>query len=1041
MAGAPSSPSLDLNDRMDLRAKSALGLFLLLSVGMGMESCSGGGGGGGLSPSGSGSFAIVSCSLGCAGAGGGASQFSCGITNVYINQEIRITFNGPVDLASVNNNSFQLIDTNSGKTPPGTFQLDPADPSVLIYRPLLTVNSSGNPIFGLTLGETYKFKIPGADLDPLGPYVTDTGGKPNRTRLLCTLFADPALGLFDAKPGSPQATLEILRVDASGNVILDPMTGNPMLFPANGAIDVYRFTKVTIGFDDVMNPATLANPVTNQSSTITILVDPDGDPSTTADQIALSGTFTLTVNQSLLTTTVVFTPNDGLPSAGSGSLRKIVVNLGAAIVDLGGNALIGPRSAVFTPEVIEFSTLDISESFDDSMLEDTLRSASDWGSGFLDTGPGGGSGRLGDLVVPKGTTVTLNTDSEDFSAQEFSDPSIFNIRNVVDVGNPATFKVDGGIFEFGRILVLSGGSIRIVGSNPARLYARGEAVIQGSVDIQGRDALAQDPTEFLGGAGAQSGAGGGAGGSGGARPEGENFILVGGTNNPFDPGPTNPLNPAEYVVFNGADGGGIPFPSTLNETSRVAFGGGGLGWPQPGALPPPFDTLHFPVDIFDLTAYPFEEAAQCSITAPSSPGAGGGHAVSGRDAETRFFETVQKTPPPLPPDALGGNSGALQITNTVKSLDPELGLLRGGGGGGGGGSSLFLSKTNGNAGGVAGTATSCMTPTTPFGTVQISAYAHHSGAGGGAGGGGLQIQGGRRVVVIGTLNANGGDGGAGLDPENTGGAQAGGAGAGGAILIQGPTVQIQAAPNLIDIRGGLGGAGTRGNIRGSIRSVGGLGGPGFLRLESFPTPSLPILDLEKTKIVPTEAELATAYGAKIEDILSVGPWNPLNTTTGPTTLSGAQSCWIEPTGNFFRLEFEQDGAQLGWDMQIQMPGFVSPTQSYRGENECTGPGGLSLEDLFGNALGSAPVVVRFQGARAVQRLGQPCAVSLTGITSPVLLGSLTDWVDHPAKLSDFHGSPGLTPNIFRFTVIWDRSNPSCAMIDGLEEITIRVTPD
>ena len=116
-------------------------------------------------------------------------------------------------------------------------------------------------------------------------------------------------------------------------------------------------------------------------------------------------------------------------------------------------------------------------------------------------------------------------------------------------------------------------------------------------------------------------------------------------------------------------------------------------------------------------------------------------------------------------------------------------------------------------------------------------------------------------------------------------------------------------------------------------------------------------------------------------------------------------------------------------------------QSYRGENELTGPGGLSLEALFGSDLGAAPMVVRFQGARAVGLLVQPCTVPLSGVTSPILSGSLTNWVKHPAELSDFHQTPALTPNVFRFTVIWDRSDPMFTQFDGVDRVRLRVTPD
>ena len=246
----------------------------------GVAGCGGGGGGSsGLSAG----MSITSCSLSCSdSAGNPGAQVSCGVTNVKVNQELRVTFSSEIDQTTVTNNTFQMVELGTGKTPAGAFSLDAHDARTLIYRPQLTFDSSGNPIFGLTEGRSYLLKIPGQVLDPLGPYIRNRIGTPNSSRLQCTLVAS---GIADPKPGRPRVTVTVDRVtgyDANG----DPSTFE-FNVQAQGATSVFRASPVRMVFDDVMNPATLANPVTNSSGTITAFVDADGDVSTDDDRVPI----------------------------------------------------------------------------------------------------------------------------------------------------------------------------------------------------------------------------------------------------------------------------------------------------------------------------------------------------------------------------------------------------------------------------------------------------------------------------------------------------------------------------------------------------------------------------------------------------------------------------------------------------------------------------------------------------------------------------------------------------------------------------------
>ena len=936
---------------------------------------------------------------------------SCGVTDIYVNQEIRVTFSDPINLSSVTNATFQVVDLLTGKTPAGIYSLDPGDDRVLIYRPQLTFDSGGNPIFGLTADSTYSVKIPGAALD-LGPFIKNSKGAPNQNRLFCTLQA--SRGIFDAKPGAPRVTVT----------------------PVNAAVDVPLDSTISMVFDDLMNPGTVANPVSGESTTISIVVDPDGDTTDPTDQIAIPGSYTIALDQDALITTVVFTPEMDLPSTGaSDPKRKIVVTLPNTIKDLGGNSLINFGATIFTTETLVFLPAVIAEDFTTGANEDEARTGSTWSSGgqFLpgSTVPtsgilGGGSGRLGDLHVTSGETVVLSTDTEDFLDDgDPYDPSIYDPDLIIDptlFGDPET--VVGGVFEFANLTVSPGGTLRFEGTNAARVYVRGEIVIQGVVDMSGESSATQNGTVNEGGTGGIAAAGGGAGGRGGARPDGVGFILQGGipNNSVADSYPDDVLDPLDYVVLNGLDGGGIPYPNTLGITDYVAFGEGGLAWPQPTTTYP---DLHFPADVLDVGGMEFDEDTRCGVRSPGGAGGGGGHSLSGLNGIPRP-EGVFLGPVITPPQSEGGSQDDLYAgvnLATLQSLNPDLGFLRGGGGGGGGGGHLQKTRNNGKI------LETCLEAAgDPPPALAISEFASHSGGGGGGAGGGLQLQAGRRLILSGVIDAGGGNG-AGNSTSNNSFATPGGGGAGGALLIQSQLIQVQLVPGRFSIEGGNGGLGV--NL-----STGGIGSPGFLRMESFDPLNY---NTEASKLLPSATSVASIYGASLTDIFFVDDWEP--TALGSSATSGGQSCWIRASGSYFLLDFYDDdfpsAGDLGWDMDVVISGFG--VQSWRGDNDIYG---VSLEEQFGSALGAAPLVVRFQGARNLSTLDDACNVALHGVDSPVFPGSVTEWVEHPSMLNDyFPGEPAKRSNMIRFLIVWDASQVGYDQITGIEEVSISVQPD
>ena len=154
---------------------------------------------------------IETCSLGCSN-GQGSLQVSCSIVNVAQNVEITVLFSRPIELSSVNAASFRITNTLNGSSPVGSFTLDPTNARRLIFRPALTFDAIGNPIFALDPNQTYEILIPGQAQGDPGPYITGTNGKRNETRLRCTIATTQ--GLLDPVPGAPVASSQARRHQA-----------------------------------------------------------------------------------------------------------------------------------------------------------------------------------------------------------------------------------------------------------------------------------------------------------------------------------------------------------------------------------------------------------------------------------------------------------------------------------------------------------------------------------------------------------------------------------------------------------------------------------------------------------------------------------------------------------------------------------------------------------------------------------------------------------------------------------------------------------
>ena len=149
---------------------------------------------------------IESCSLGCNNGSAGTSVF-CQVINTSQNQDIAVVFSQPIDPGSVDAATFRIVQSSNGTSPPGQRIIDPADPRRLIFRPALTFDLNGSPIYGLLPNTSYQLTIPGEGQGDSPPFIRSTSGRGNQSRLQCTVFTDQPVQ-------DPVVTPEDVRVAA-----------------------------------------------------------------------------------------------------------------------------------------------------------------------------------------------------------------------------------------------------------------------------------------------------------------------------------------------------------------------------------------------------------------------------------------------------------------------------------------------------------------------------------------------------------------------------------------------------------------------------------------------------------------------------------------------------------------------------------------------------------------------------------------------------------------------------------------------------------
>ena len=1028
---------------------------------------------------------VESCSLGCNN-GSGGDQVFCQIINAAQNQEIAIEFSQPVDPVSVDASTFRVVQVNNGTSPGGQFLIDPSNSRRLIFRPSLTFDQNGSPVYGFMANTSYQITLPGEAQGDQPPFIRSLEGRNNQSRLQCTIFTDQ--GVQDPVPGRPTVRVfadVVTSYDANG----DPLTIEEdveLTMDAADTIDVLRTSDIRFVFSEIMNPATVADNASGSSNFMFVQTDADGMVETDNDRTDVEGTFRVFVDQTNLLTTATFTPTLGFPSGGIEGVpptNPVFVRLSASVADIVGNTLTDdPRGETygFFPERKSFAPIELprpgGETFDLSAgtpgsLEDASRSGAAWGGGRLARGEGGGSGRLGDLIVRAGETVVLNTDMTTFP---LPGQTVDFLGNTVGGDLPGTganlIDITDGAFEFARVFIEAGGTLRFEGDNPARLFSRGPLTVSadGVIDVSGGTPEAHDSSIALPSLGLRVfndgmmfvsemittafGAGGPAAGDGGYGADrwnhaGNDSILA-------LPGP-----PSDAIdITEGAMVPGNPAGRNGQGVGGQNAGRGLGGARNPSGAYPTQDTnttgtlnrLNYNVD----TA-----SSNCVVRQVGGPGSGGGFAVVGGEGQAASDEPIAEFPlaaSNLPPNTPGGDPGTLlappdenNMDYVVRTLEFYGGSLRGGAGGGGGGNHTYKTQT------------SDFDPPPNIdchsANVSMIEWHDHSGAPGGGGGGAVQVRSGTSVTINGVVDASGGDGGSAdsdpeFDPVNGKYAMPGGGGSGGGIMLGAPSVTLGPQPGRLDVSGGAGGATNFAEPgMGEILARGGDGSAGLVRIEdSAGVVTRPAVAPSILPFEPMDDSLSWVSVAS-------GQWRP-SKRRRPESLSGSTSCWVRPEGTFFRINYDSDSGpssdEQAWNMDViylaDLQG-AEVTIPFRGNNN----GGVipNFEAMFGNLINAdepdnmgSPVAIRFQGARITAGTGTDFCE--TDLSDPIFApGSITPWVEHPEELNDFNP----IPNAMRFAVVFDRSvapyatnngNPTTVpAVRGITNLVIKASPE
>ena len=430
--------------------------------------------------------------------------------------------------------------------------------------------------------------------------------------------------------------------------------------------------------------------------------------------------------------------------------------------------------------------------------------------------------------------------------------------------------VTDGVFDFASLQLSSGSQLRFEGSQPARLYVRGEALHNGRIDVSGRDLPEHDDKQVFGQTGGEPGPSGGAGGDGGRLPTWVGFEGMPGTIIP-----TDPTAPPTLEELNGQQGAGVP-DNLLNPTG-TDFGAGRRG-PR---LAPGHGDAADAAPAGQSGRHPGRAMGRRHRVPDQDEGRGGRRRRLRPQRHGRRQQGHPGRRPPAPASAGRYRRPGERLRPRDRQrprVAPAAPLARGG----------LPARRRRRIGRRLAPAHDLhrrhdlrrllRDGLQPAG--QDHPYIQRSSAGGGGGGGALQVQAGARLVVDGVLDASGGRAAA---RRCSNSAVSGGGGAGGALLVQSPVVQIASVPGRVDVSGRARRVRDRRLDRRHRRRR----APAD-RDHAAP----PLLASEASEFLPPASSLAG--GAAIDDIFAIAEFEPL--TVGPGALSGRSPAGSAPRG-------------------------------------------------------------------------------------------------------------------------------------------------
>ena len=985
-----------------------------------------------------------------AGCSGGSSSGSSTLTvtavNVVegsvwrINRPIKVSFNQPIDFASVTLNSFNIRRPN-GAPATGEFYTEDGGRTI-VFQPLCPTRddlsdaglkagtdpqnndapysyelnligvdkSSSLPIRGvngvaLAASQTRRFTTP-VSTNPLNLYLDTKVGPPIANVERTDLPSDNELNVLAAfnptyvEVGGPAGTRHFFKSDGA-TLTIDP----PIDLPLNQLSNSNTQVALIVGINQAVDPSSLnvnSNRLRWEFTDNAGGASPVWTPLTTA--VTLESNCSIVGSDNAGNTVAVpgarlrLTPTGVLPP--SADLRAVIA---AEFSDIVGETnpvqQVGFAEAATQAFPINPPTLadHFLEDFDTAANSDASVSfaepRADWGNGelaakFSFTGTGGPGGNF-DWFIDAGEIIIFNTANGTINGYQITfAPNSDNITQVIPTGQQT---IVGGVVDVNDFYVEAGGLLKVEGPNPFTLMASGRVVIRGKVDVSGTSNQGVNTLNVTNVP--EPGSPGQAGGG------------KGGTGSPLTTA-SSPRGTPGFGAFGvpdlGGQGGETGWSSAAGENTRRGGGGGGgvlgrnefLNFAPTGTL---FDQRRIGFD-----AEPGFNNALATNSAISGPGPARGGAV----APSPFGD-------PNPSNNFFGSQFNL-ATNTV-----VVGEL--------------LKPWAGSGGGAGGDAARVVTGSFPG---PWSNAGDEKGSGGAGGGGSVQIMALGPIVfgANGTLLARGGVGGGG---ENTiflnrvGGGSGGGSG-GHVVLQSSQKIDFSAKVGVnfanvsdvnfaIDCRGGQGGAGdgdlgggiqsttgqretlplqdacplgypTTGTnaCRGLVNGAGGDGGPGIIQLHTSAgivgPASVPQADI----ILPATA------GVTLAQICAPPPLSADNTVATPTTkmiptfgkISKARSNWIAlGEGGFngagvpykaIAFQFEGLDPNTGIVLRDPVTGIVPLAGSI------LGPGTIDVLEL-------TPPFVRQTGPTAGYQLVMD-ASSLIGTSSQPLL-------DNPALLA------------------------------------------